>query len=240
MLLYDPKLHCNVGGTYLLHVGDLFYVGSTKSFGRRYSNHKVGLERGEHWNEALYQAYLAGAGMDFEILEIIERKPADVETEKDYVKRLKLHEQWLLDKWFGKPGCVNVSSDSGFNTTIGEWMKAKWCDPEFRETQVARLKARRGAAVTAETREKMAEAKRGKRNARSRACTLWFHDEKLRFDSATAAARHFGVTQQVMDLWLRGSMGWPGANGRTPRSDRGRQLVGLMGGYDSDLGDLVD
>lgn len=222
---YHPSLfHC--AGTYRVNVGPVFYVGSTTCYGSRNSDHRARLERGEHPNKRLQAAFNDHQCYEFIVLTEIPRKHDD--SDKVHAARLKLNEQWLLDKHQGDPLMANGSASSTHNTTIGDWLKAKWQDPEFREAQITRMKSRSGTAISEETRRKMSEAKKGAKNYQSRPCVINFKGESKHFESSSAAAAHYGATQQAMDLWLKGITPWPGTG---PRKPRRRDLIGMTGKF---------
>lgn len=214
------------GGVYRVTVGRFFYIGSTRSLGSRRSDHKIRLEAGTHPCAALQLAFDEIGKFEMTITWLVPEKPS--ESKEDHRRRLRMLEQIELNAWFGKRGCTNGSSDSGFNTKIGAWLKRKWADPEFRESQVARLKARKGDAVSAETRGRMSLAKQRGRHHAARKCFTTFGGATLHFSCVRDAAEHLGVSQQVMDLWLRGIVAWPGT-GRKSRSYG--HLEGLTGAY---------
>lgn len=211
-------------GTYRVNVGPVFYLGSTTKFGSRNSDHRVRLERGEHPNKRLQAAYDEHQSFEFIILTLIPRK--DHDADKDHIERLKFNEQNLLDAHKGDPNLANASESSRHNSTIGDYMKAKWQNPEFRESQIRKMKARKGDAISPETRAKMAEAKRGKNNAKAIPCVIHFQGQIHKFDCVSDAAKHFKATQQAMDMWLKGIMPWPGTGPRKPKRP---DLVGMTG-----------
>lgn len=221
---YTPMMH-HTPGIYRVRCGGFFLVGSTQRLGSRHSFHRLALERGEHPNAGLQTAWNETRSFEFSMLLEVPKKIDD--SRVDHIRRLKFHEQRFLDSLFGTVGCVNLSSDSGFSTPIGSWMKEKWQDPDFRAGRLEKLAASRGP-VSEDTRRKMSEAKKGKRNAKSRRCQFTFAGEALRFDSVREAAAHFDVPPQVMDLWLRGSVKWPGTGRRGLKYGR---LNGLTGRY---------
>jgi hypothetical protein len=64
----------------------------------------------------------------------------------------------------------------------------------------------------------MAAAKRGARNPNARAVQVTEPDgTQLEFATATDAAEFFGVSQQLMDQWLKGNTAWPGTGRRVRR-----------------------
>lgn len=163
-------------------------------------------EAGVQWTPDL--SWLTGT---FTILKEMPRKPA--ESDHDYHARLRT--------WSHIRG--------GTVPDAGDGLRRKWQGPEWRAAQVARKKERRGDLVSAETRAKMASAKRGDRNPNARGCRISFGGTVLDFTTATDAARHYGVSQQTMDLWLRKVVPWPGTGKRKPRS--GAHLIGMTGAY---------
>lgn len=229
MIAYDPKIHAAVGGTYVLKIGEFRYFGGTRNFSRRRSQHLCDLEQGVHPNRGAQVAFDACGGGEFEIIEVLKMKPG--ESDEDWFKRIKFKEQLLLNQHFGERYCLNLSSSSIHNTGIGDYMREKWKDKTFREKQVERMKLRRGDAITAETRVKLGERKRGANNPNARSCTVQWKGETMKFVTGQDAATHFGVTQQAMHNWLSGKAPWPGT-GRKPARLQNRHLVGLTGSYD--------
>jgi hypothetical protein len=221
---YHPGL-CNTPGTYRINCGSVFYIGSSVRMGQRHCNHRKMLEQGTHQNKKLQGAYTATGHYVFTALTEIPKLDADQGA--DHRDRLRAAEQLLLDAHAGDPCLANASTSSIHNSNIAEVTAARWRDPEFREKQVKRLKARRGDAVLPKTRKLMSEAKKGKRNHKSTPCFTTFNGETLFFESVNQAATHHGVNQQAMDLWMRGKVAWPGT-GRLPAKIK--RLIGLKGG----------
>ncbi len=222
---YEPH-HSSVGGVYRITIGRQFFIGSARKLGAHRSDHQIKLEAGNHPNRALQLAFDECDELRFEITNLLPEKPH--EPAADYRKRRQMWEQIELNAWFGTKGCLNTRPDSGFNTTIDSVLKRKWQDDAWRDAQMARLRARKGDAVSAESRARMSEAKRGSRNLNSRKCRVGMLGSMKTFETATDAAREFGVSQQVMDLWLRGVVAWPGT-GRKSRNYG--HLEGLTGAY---------
>lgn len=211
-------------GTYRINVGPFFYIGSSYHIGSRVSEHRCNLEAGTHPNQALQSAWGEHGQFEAFILMIIPRKDHDMD--KDHCDRLRFHEELLLRDLHGTEGCCNTSSTAYYNSTVGDNLKARWEDPEYRAKMIEVLKNRR---FSDESKRKMAEAKRGKRNPNARACIVTFGGERKRFESATQAAAHYGVTQQAMEGWLSGKNGWPTAGGKTRQQNR--RLAGMTGKY---------
>lgn len=209
-------------GVYRLEVGTSFYVGSTRHLGARYSDHKVGLEAGEHPNPGLQDAFDQGGEIRMTLVEEVPLKPID--SKDDHVKRLKFREQLVLDRVFGTPGCCNRSSSSTLGRGIGEIMKQRWQDPEFRTGMAEKMRelGRKGKSV--ETRRRMAEAKRGSRNVKSLRCMVRFGGEAREFGSITEAAAAYGILAKDLTNWLAGRAFFP-----TEFSASGRRYPSLIG-----------
>lgn len=144
-------------------------------------------------------------------LEFIHRLPG--ESDADYSERLRVAEQRHL----GKSG-VAVGPDPS------EFVKSPWCDPAYRAARLAEMRERRGP-ITEETRRKMSESKKGRRNPNSRPVIVTDPDGiETEFDSVTAVAEFFGVTQQTMDLWMSGKVKWPAPG-------KGRKVNRWVAGY---------
>lgn len=144
-------------------------------------------------------------------LEFIHRLPG--ESDADYSERLRVAEQRHL----GRNG-VAVGPDPS------EFVKSSWCDPAYRAARLAEMRERRGP-ITEETRRRMSESKKGRRNPNSRPVIVTDPDGiETEFDSVTAVAEFFGVTQQTMDLWMSGKVKWPAPG-------KGRKVNRWVAGY---------
>jgi len=225
---YLPSDHCTPA-TYRLDIGPFFYFGSGRRVGGRVSHHTLALKRGKHTNTAMQKAWDDYQSVAFVLLDVLEQKPG--ETKKLLTRRLEMHEQWHLDSYFGDPRCLNSSNNSGFNSGASRAMKAKWADPEWRARQREIMEPVWERPVSEETRTKMKEAKLGKPNARSRACTVFCGGEWIRFPHPSAAAAHFGVTQQCMYGWMSGSFLCPG-HPCARRKPKNPKLSDLMAAFD--------
>jgi hypothetical protein len=221
--LYQPNMSKDAG-VYRINVGAFFYIGSTTFLGSRVSDHRTRLEKGEHPVPALQQAWNEIRTFEAVLIKAVPRKAHD--TDKDHSDRLRFHEDALIRKLHGTEGCCNRSTTVYYNSDVGGNLGEKWKDPEYRARMITILK---GREFSDETRAKMAEAKTGKNNPNARACIIHFGGESLKFDSATEAAAHYGVTQQAMDGWLGGKSGWPTADGKTRQQNR--RLAGMTGEY---------
>lgn len=202
-------------GVYCVFVGPCFYVGSTKNLGPRISDHRTRLMKGIHPNTALQAAWKDH--QNFTAVVVRECDPQELRPREDA----------LIKDSFAIGGCCNVSENAYGNSRAGEITKANWQDPRYRAKIIA---ANTGRIPSAETRAKMAEAKKGARNSNARRCSLDLRGETMEFETATAAAKHYGTSQQTMDLWLRGVVPWPGKGPRKPKKTSAH-LIGLSGRY---------
>lgn len=205
---YDPKF-CNQAGTYRVDVGPRFYIGSTTRLGSRHSSHRADLAAGKHPNKALQAAWDEHQDFRFTVLTLIPEKYDDVG--RDHAERLKFYEQRLLDDSFADPNCCNASESSRYNTTLSGAMKAKWLDPEYRISALRKMReSRERNPVSAETRRKMSEAKRGIRGPAARPCViLWGSGAEETFESVTAAALRLGRSVATVSRWFSGASSWP-------------------------------
>lgn len=206
--------HWYMAGVYRINVGKVFLGGSAVEIGHAIANHHWMLKEGIHPSGGLQAAFAAGGEISAEVVLEVPRKVDD--TDHEHRRRIKFREHLYVGQIFGTPGCANRTKDVGFHgVSVGRSAEA--------------LGAMAKKPKSPETLKKMSIAKRGGRNVNARACVLEFRGEEFRFDTGTGAADHFGVTQQTMDLWLRGIVPWPGKGKRKPRA--GGRLVGLTGRY---------
>lgn len=205
-------------GTYMLRVGDLFYIGSTTSFVKRGREHLWRLKAGKHLTKKLQKAYDDGALPQMIPLDYFRYKGN--ETTSELRDRLRAAEQAHLDKYYDDPCCTNSSRNTR-GPDNGELMKELWKDPEWREWMSEKV---RGRKASPEARRKMAEAKKGRANARSRQIVVVGPDGKKKaFPTVSSCAEFFGASQQSMHLWITGEVPWPGTGRNKLRP--GRELV---------------
>lgn len=224
---YSPDL-CNIAGVYQINVGPFFYIGSARRIGTRNSFHKISLERGDHPNHQLQAAWDKYRSFEFTLIQ--ECSPKAHDPRDDGSMRARFLEHQAIQKAIHDPFCCNLSASAYHNTNIGEVLKAKWQDPAFRTAQIERMKARRGDAVSAESRAKMAAAKSGANNPRATPVEITLNGETHTFPAASNAADFLKVPQQVFDLWIRNKVAWPGAGKRQPKP-KYRHLIGLRGKF---------
>jgi hypothetical protein len=224
---YQPSFS-SMAAVYRIEIGPFFYIGSSSKLGPRRSDHLRMLKEGAHPNHKLQAAW--NAHQSAEVIVLQEVVPKKWDKSDDGTARGKHLEHLEIQKHFGSEFCCNLSNSAYHNTTIGDVMRERWKDPDFRQRMVEKLKARRGDLISPETRKKMADAKTGQNNPNARPCSLSFHGEVMKFTTGAAAADHFKVPQQVMDLWLRGKVPWPGKGMRSPRG-LNKRLIGLTGRY---------
>ena len=220
---YKPRATCCA---YKLKVGETFYIGSTSNLVARIRDHAWRLKKGIHPSPKLQESFNNGGEISHFTLELVKHSTCPDELRA----RLRAAEQEKIDFQFNDPLCANISPNaSGPNN--GEFFKNKWLDPEFREKMTSFLKDRKGAAVSKETRAKMAIAKTGANNVKSRPVSITSPDaKKSDFPSVSDAAKFLGVPQQVMDGWLSGKFAWPGT-GKRPARPQYQHLVGWKAEY---------
>jgi hypothetical protein len=199
-------------GTYRINVGPLFYFGSTTDMERRMHDHRWRLRTGRHPVPRLQEAFSAGQDFTFTPIEVVH--PFSQEPRAKFNHRLRAKEQKLLSQHKKDPNLCNRSTNTrGPDSTIA---KERWNVPGYREKVIAGLANR--PPPPEQTRAKMAKAKVGDRNPRSRAVIVTHPDgSTTRHESTALAACFFRVTQQCLDQWLKGETAWPGT-GRTTRA----------------------
>ena len=207
-------------GTYVLKVGSKYYVGSSWNVYFRKCNHISDLRGNKHSNHKL-QAAWNESPEQYELV-IVDKIAIDAsDTPSTLRDKLRTAEQSLLDKYFGDGDLCNLSSNARFPSDRPD-LAAKWKQPEFRAKMLKAIRNR--PLPSKETRKRMSNAKLGSNNPKSRAVTItWTDGNKERFESGRAAADKLGVTQQLVDAWLKGIVAQPG-QGKTCRK---RHLIGI-------------
>lgn len=192
----------------------------------RACNHISDLKHGRHHNCHMRAAYDIHKAASWEIIERVSSRYQ--ETPVSLKARLYEAEQRHISEHHGKPYCLNISRTAIGATYHHPEIAERWRQPEYRERMMA-LRLQRNYRPSEATKEKMAAAKRGERNPNARPVVLVFKGEEFRFPCASHAARHFGVTQQIMDFWLKGKCSWPGTGRRTRKVNQ--RLIGLVGSF---------
>jgi hypothetical protein len=191
-------------GTYMLKVGDLFYVGSSLNLKKRKQDHFWNLKNGSHHVKRLQNHYDQIGSVDFkvihEVIAVID------ETNRDTLKKtIQKLEQSLIDLYCGELNFCNTSKNS--KGPDSEIAKKRWGNAEYRRKVITGMKSR---IVTEESKHKMSESKKGFRNPKSRKVIVENPDgTETIYDTVTSAAKFFGVSQQLMDQWLKGIVSWP-------------------------------
>lgn len=184
-------------GTYKVTVGDYFYVGSSFDVQKRLSQHYKLLVAGRHPIPKLQSAFLAGGTVSMEKLYELPRERG--EAEGCHRDRIRAMEQDHLDFFKGDPYLANRSTvaHSPLNVRVN-----------------GKRGRKKGHIVSESTREKMAAAKRGSRNIKSRPVVVvdLATGIEQRFDTVSSAAKWFRVSQQLMDQWIKGIVAWPGTS----------------------------
>lgn len=201
-------------GTYLIWLGDYFYVGSSFNRIARWREHRWMLRAGVHPNQNLTHAFSLCQTVELDRGPEISRGNL---TKIEHKKALRDSEQALLHLYAGNPFMCNKSDSAyGPGSGHGDVLRKSWADPEKRERMVGGMReSAKLRVVSEETRKKMSEAKRGSRNAKSRAVEITRPDGSTEvFESCSAAAVFFKVEQQLMHLWMSGELSWPGEKSR--------------------------
>jgi hypothetical protein len=223
---YSPTMSA---GTYHIKAGDVFYIGSSTNFEKRKRDHSWRLRNGKHPVAALQKAFDAHGSAAFMVLDFA-RQP-HTESEKSFRDRLREMEQARINDFIGNPNFANVSKNAR-GPYIRPDAANRWKDPVYREMMANFMNARKGIPVSAETREKMAHAKRGANNVKSRPVVVTSPDgKKKKFASVSEAAAFCGASQQLMDTWMKGTAAWPGTGTRAPRH-KYAWLVGYSASYE--------
>lgn len=189
----------------MLKSGDFFYIGSSNDFKRRKADHQWRLRNNIHPVEKIQNAFNETGVFTFIPLKLIKRKPS--EADADFRDRLRAEEQVAInelknDQWF---------ANKSMNSRGPEHLKTFWGDPDFRAAHAKRMSEMNRQSPSAETRAKMSEAKKGDRNPNARAIIITLPDgSEIRVSSVSDAAKFFNVPQQVMDLWMKKKVSWPG------------------------------
>lgn len=212
-------------GTYVLKVGDKYYIGSSWNVYFRKCSHISNLRGNKHSNHKLQAAWNESPERyELEIVDKITREASDTPaTLKD---KLRTAEQALLDKHAGNDNLCNLSTNARSPSDRPD-LTAKWKQPEFRAKMLQVIHNR--PSPSQETRKRMSNAKLGGNNHKARSvCITWQDGNKERFASGREVARKLGVTQQLVDAWLKGIVMQPG-QGKTCRK---KHLIGITVSYD--------
>lgn len=195
-------------GTYLLKSLDAIYVGSSANLVTRKRDHLWRLRIGKHPVKKIQKAFNESGAVTFTPVQFLQR--GDREDDKTFRDRLRAAEQGLFYEHAQNPGISNTSPFMAFPDHIAGISRNLWKDPEWRAAAIERMR-KQASNPTPETREKMAAAKRGARNAKSRAVIVTSPDgTETRYESASEASKFFCVTQQLFDTWVKKTASWPG------------------------------
>ncbi len=181
-------------GIYRIHCGPYFYIGSTSDFEKRRQHHRWVLANGRHCNRKIQAAFNEHGSMSFERLRLT-----------DLVEDLRAEEMEILNLYAADPFLCNINSNTfGPDEAMKERARDRMADRE----------------TSAPTRAKMADAKRGARNAKARAVIVTDPDGvEIEFPCVSDVAKFFGVSQQLMDQWIRGVVAWPGKGYRVRKEN---------------------
>lgn len=187
---------------YVVAVGDLFYIGSSKRVGYRLKEHRSLLRRGKHWCRRLQDAFDAGGEFSNGV---VEEASSDLSREALYA----IEQAWL-DKHFDDPSCVNQSREAATNSLFSQTVYRMMADPVAWAEQLEHLDRVR-PCVTRES--KMANAARAIQRGLQRPCEVRYPDGRIdTFASKSAAARHLSVREASLTKWISGRQPWPGTS----------------------------
>lgn len=174
---------------------------------RRKADHAWRLRANRHPCKRLQDQFNKNGGCEF--LPIFFFRRFERETDEQFRERLRAVEQSFLDMQFSDPHNENQSPNA--KGPDQNHFKRLWDDPEWRAWRIEEMK-KRAVNVSESTRAKMSEAKKGGRNPKARAVLVKGPDGfQRRFDSTTAAAGFFKVSQQCFEQWIKGIVPWPGS-----------------------------
>lgn len=215
-------------GTYRLKSGPFFYIGSSSNLVQRKLDHQWRLRAGIHPCKNIQREFNSSGVFDFTPTRFLYRKPN--ESDASFRDSLRSAEQEKINEHIGNSNLENISLNARHPTHLSETMKNIWRDPNARKIMIERLR-KNASNPSPETREKMANAKRGVNNIKSRSVVIKSPDgRKTRFASVSEAASFCGASQQLMDTWIKGTAPWPGTGARNPRP-KYAWLVGYSASY---------
>jgi len=201
-------------GTYIVKAGEKFYIGSTSRLSTRKYDHLGRLRRNVHHNKKLQDAFNTIGSASFISITFIARLPNEDTTE--FRDRLRAAEQAFLDSHADDPNLCNESKNARGPDTECHARRG----PVSAETREKIRTAAIGRTPSIESRRKMALAKIGAANVKSRPIEISCPDGSTkRFESVTEMAKFFNVTQQTADHWVRGVCPWPGTGGRNRKAN---------------------
>lgn len=207
-------------GTYMLTVSGVFYIGSSLDIYQRRCSHISDLRHNKHPNRNLQKAWNRSPEQyKFEIIhDFTNVYNSDRNTTKQQIMDL---EQKLLDKYAKDKNLANHSLNSRYPTSRPDLAK-KWQNKDFREKMLNVIKNR--PPLKAVTREIMSLKKMGSKNPKSKSLVVTYPSgESTEFGSVSLAAKHLKVSQQALDLWVRGKMNLPTSQSKT----RHPQMIGI-------------
>lgn len=200
---------------YVVAVGSLFYLGSSKRLAKRLTEHRSLLKRGKHWCSRLQEAYAVGEKL---VVGVVQAVPESA----DRPSLFAAEQQWL-DVYFDHPNCVNQSREAASNSLFPQTVYRMMLDPVVWAKQLEHL-ARVRPPSTRESRMKNAEL--ALRRGSQQPCEVKFPDGNvLVFASVTGAAKHLGVQETSLTKWISGRQPWPGTGKNRIR----RPLAHLLG-----------
>jgi hypothetical protein len=206
-------------GVYLVRCGKSVYVGSTQNLYRRKLDHAWRLFKEIHPNKALQKGWNDSNSFEFIPLEFLAIQGG--ESVNQFRDRLRAAEQSKIDCYAALGSLVNVSTNSrGPCSSV----------PKFysKESRARMAESNRGRKPSADSRAKMALAKTGEKNHKSKRVEIRDPQGVVAiYGSCSLAAKFFGVTQQLFQLWVSGQVNWP--------SERSKKENRWIAGYSARL-----
>ena len=199
-------------GTYQLKSCEFFYVGSSANLVQRKRDHQWRLRAGIHPCKNIQAAFDKTGEAAFTPLLFL--KQGFTESDADFKERLRSAEQDRINEHIGDEFFENKSIYARLNgialIALDDFRTKLWEDPEARKVMIERLRET-ASNPSPETREKMAHAKRGANNVKSRAVIVTNPDgSEQTFPSTSEAAAFFSTSQQLFDTWMKKTAPWPG------------------------------
>lgn len=218
---------------YIVAVGDLFYIGSSKRVGHRLKEHRSLLRRGKHWCRRLQDAFDAGGEFSNGV---VEEASSDLSREALYAI-----EQVWLDEHFDDPNCVNQSREAATNSLFASNTYRMMQDPVMWAKQLEHLDRIR-PPITFESR--LETARQSILRGVQTPCLVRYPSgaEEL-FSSRQAAAGRLGVETVSLTKWMSGRQPWPGTGKYRTRkhlsSIDGVRVVAVPAPTENFLGDFL-
>lgn len=157
-------------GVYQIWIGDYYYFGSTGDFNnRRHHGHLLPLQRGNHSNKKMQNAFNKHKTFRFDIIIECDSRDAAYAYEQDYI-----------DTHFGLDKCLNLNPDASKPPST----KGLTFSEETKQRMSAAFKGLKRGPQSEEHKQKIKEAKTGKKTGprpklQCPHCSGWFDRANL-------------------------------------------------------------